>query len=190
MGPPQVITDRHGQCLNCEYENAYQCRQCRNINHEQLDALLCNECGWSRYGRFDFAALSRPHYGVDNIMSEEDRLQAFSIIATESEKAHAYYSAIKSNKTSLLNLLSSLTSQTSTSGSSGYTRAHALERALFSPVSSPRCPQGPWTGLQPSTCLDMRSGPDTCGVPGGGGVWPFGGGFLRSPLNSEHFEYT
>jgi hypothetical protein len=35
-----TVTDRHsGICRNC-HENAYQCRQCRNINYENLTAFI------------------------------------------------------------------------------------------------------------------------------------------------------
>jgi len=45
------VTDvKHGICSNCR-ENAYQCRYCRNINYEKLDAFICNECGHCRYAK-------------------------------------------------------------------------------------------------------------------------------------------
>ena len=43
----------HGICRYCR-ENAYQCRQCRNINYENLtDAFWCNECGCARHDKLD-----------------------------------------------------------------------------------------------------------------------------------------
>ena len=48
----RVVTGKHGICRYC-HENVYQCRQCRNINYENLDAFLCNECGFSRYVRYE-----------------------------------------------------------------------------------------------------------------------------------------
>ena len=43
----------HGICRYCR-ENAYQCRQCRNINYENLtDAFWCNECGCARQDKLD-----------------------------------------------------------------------------------------------------------------------------------------
>eukprot|EP01064_Diplonema_japonicum_P003037 TRINITY_DN1199_c0_g4_i1.p1 TRINITY_DN1199_c0_g4~~TRINITY_DN1199_c0_g4_i1.p1 ORF type:complete len:4801 (+),score=867.84 TRINITY_DN1199_c0_g4_i1:172-14574(+) len=83
----QVITDRHGQCLNCEYENAYQCRQCRNINHEQLDAFLCNECGWCRYGRVDFSLLCRSSAAPDVLRNETDRVRALQVLSDNNHTA-------------------------------------------------------------------------------------------------------
>eukprot|EP01060_Flectonema_neradi_P013628 TRINITY_DN2035_c0_g2_i1.p1 TRINITY_DN2035_c0_g2~~TRINITY_DN2035_c0_g2_i1.p1 ORF type:complete len:5128 (+),score=954.32 TRINITY_DN2035_c0_g2_i1:107-15490(+) len=83
----QVITDRHGQCLNCEYENAYQCRQCRNINHDQLDAFLCNECGWCRYGRVDFSLLCRTALAPDVLRNEADRARAVQLLQEQNATA-------------------------------------------------------------------------------------------------------
>ena len=63
------MTDRHGICKNC-HENAYQCRQCRNINYEKLDGFLCNECGHSKYGVFDLAFQAKPSFECPPIECE------------------------------------------------------------------------------------------------------------------------
>lgn len=57
----RVVTDKHGLCSRCR-ENAYQCRQCRNINYENLDAFLCNECGYCKWARFDFSLKVKRRY--------------------------------------------------------------------------------------------------------------------------------
>lgn len=64
------VFDKHGVCKNCK-ENAYQCRQCRNINYDQLDAFLCNACGHCRYQKFEFVFLQRPSFQAEPIESEE-----------------------------------------------------------------------------------------------------------------------
>ena len=48
----QIVVDKHGVCDYCR-ENAYQCRNCRNINYDDLDGFMCNECGYSKYGRLE-----------------------------------------------------------------------------------------------------------------------------------------
>ena len=48
----RAVTDKHGLCKHCG-DNAYQCRHCRNINYEKLDAFLCNECGFCKHARCD-----------------------------------------------------------------------------------------------------------------------------------------
>ena len=40
-----------GVCGNCG-EVAFQCRKCRHINYDRLDAFLCVECGYCTAGGF------------------------------------------------------------------------------------------------------------------------------------------
>lgn len=51
------VTNDHGLCTNCG-EVAFQCRKCRHINYDRLDAFLCVECGYCASGnyRFDLSA--------------------------------------------------------------------------------------------------------------------------------------
>ena len=48
-----VVTNAHGVCGNCG-EVAFQCRKCRHINYDRLDAFLCVECGYCASGSFSF----------------------------------------------------------------------------------------------------------------------------------------
>lgn len=81
------VTDRHGICRNC-HENAYQCRQCRNINYENLDGFLCNECGYCKHGRFEFSVTGRPAYITEPVLNEEDRKRASEVIEKETASVH------------------------------------------------------------------------------------------------------
>jgi E3 ubiquitin-protein ligase UBR4 len=47
----RVITNTHGVCSGCG-EVAFQCRRCRHINYERLDAFLCVECGFCASATF------------------------------------------------------------------------------------------------------------------------------------------
>eukprot|EP01059_Diplonema_ambulator_P026762 TRINITY_DN4419_c0_g1_i1.p1 TRINITY_DN4419_c0_g1~~TRINITY_DN4419_c0_g1_i1.p1 ORF type:complete len:4765 (+),score=1100.59 TRINITY_DN4419_c0_g1_i1:2077-14295(+) len=109
----QIITDRHGQCLNCEYENAYQCRQCRNINHEQLDAFLCNECGWCRYGRVDFSLLCRTSAAPDVLRNESDRVRALQVLGDNNVTAQQLTMQLTDLRTNASVLVSQLDLNTS-----------------------------------------------------------------------------
>ena len=100
----RVVTDRHGICRNC-HENAYQCRLCRNINYEKLDAFLCNECGYCRYARFEFTLHSRPSYTAERIENEDDCLKAMDVIDRELENAHKRFSQLAAFKKPLSKLL-------------------------------------------------------------------------------------
>ncbi|KAJ1406495.1 Zinc finger, UBR-type [Sesbania bispinosa] len=101
------VTDKHGICSNC-HENAYQCRQCRNINYENLDSFLCNECGYSKYGRFEFNFMAKPSFTFDNMENDEDMKKGLAAIETESENAHRRYQQLLGFKKPLLKIVSSI----------------------------------------------------------------------------------
>ncbi|XP_017240355.1 auxin transport protein BIG isoform X1 [Daucus carota subsp. sativus] len=101
------VTDRHGICSNC-HENAYQCRQCRNINYENLDSFLCNECGYSKYGRFEFNFMAKPSFTFDNMENDEDMKRGLAAIESESENAHRRYQQLLGFKKPLLKIVSSV----------------------------------------------------------------------------------
>ncbi|KAL4322754.1 hypothetical protein S245_049914 [Arachis hypogaea] len=101
------VTDKHGICGNC-HENAYQCRQCRNINYENLDSFLCNECGYSKYGRFEFNFMAKPSFTFDNMENDEDMKKGLAAIESESENAHRRYQQLLGFKKPLLKIVSSI----------------------------------------------------------------------------------
>ena len=45
------VTNAHGVCVACG-EVAFQCRKCRHINYDRLDAFFCVECGYTCCGSF------------------------------------------------------------------------------------------------------------------------------------------
>ncbi|KZV25002.1 auxin transport protein BIG [Dorcoceras hygrometricum] len=101
------VTDKHGICSNC-HENAYQCRQCRNINYENLDSFLCNECGYSKYGRFEFNFMAKPSFIFDSMENDEDMKRGLAAIEFESESAHKRYQQLLGFKKPLLKIVSSI----------------------------------------------------------------------------------
>ena len=66
------VTDAHGVCQHCG-EVAFQCRQCRHINYERLDAFLCVECGYCAFGDFSYRLRSDP--APDAIDRSDEDLQ-------------------------------------------------------------------------------------------------------------------
>ncbi|CAL5080495.1 unnamed protein product [Urochloa decumbens] len=104
------VTDKHGICSNC-HENAYQCRQCRNINYENLDSFLCNECGYSKYGRFEFHFMAKPSFLFDNMENDDDMRKGLTAIESESENAHRRYQQLMGFKKPLIKLVSSIGEQ-------------------------------------------------------------------------------
>nr|GMC67386.1 auxin transport protein BIG [Ipomoea batatas] len=101
------VTDKHGICGNC-HENAYQCRQCRNINYENLDSFLCNECGYSKYGRFEFNFMAKPSFTFDSMENDEDMKRGLAAIEAESENAHRRYQQLLGFKKPLHKIVSSI----------------------------------------------------------------------------------
>ncbi|KAL6498614.1 hypothetical protein OROHE_026555 [Orobanche hederae] len=101
------VTDKHGICSNC-HENAYQCRQCRNINYENLDSFLCNECGYSKYGRFEFSFMAKPSFSFDSMENDEDMKRGLAAIESESENAHRRYQQLLGFKKPLLKIVLSI----------------------------------------------------------------------------------
>jgi len=101
------VTDKHGICSNC-HENAYQCRQCRNINYENLDSFLCNECGYSKYGRFEFHFMAKPSFSFDDMENDDDMRKGLAAIESESENAHRRYQQLMGFKKPLIKLVSSI----------------------------------------------------------------------------------
>eukprot|EP00001_Collodictyon_triciliatum_P027611 05023_2 len=85
-----TVTEKHGICRSCG-ENAYQCRQCRAIHYEDLRAFLCVDCGFCRYGKFDFSFHVKRNLGADRIFSAEDRKLCLENIEKETKNAHKSY---------------------------------------------------------------------------------------------------
>ena len=89
----RTVTDKHGICKHCG-DNAYQCRHCRNINYEKLDAFLCNECGFCKHARFDFTLVVRPSYVVERITNEAEREKLLALIDAELANASKRYTQL------------------------------------------------------------------------------------------------
>ncbi|KAH7841715.1 hypothetical protein Vadar_033356 [Vaccinium darrowii] len=96
------VTDKHGICGNC-HENAYQCKQCRIINYENLDSFLCNKCGYSKYGRFEFNFMAKPGFIFDSMKNDEDMKRGLAAIESESENAYRRYQQLLGFKKPFLN---------------------------------------------------------------------------------------
>jgi hypothetical protein len=103
----RAVTNKHGTCDSCR-ENAYQCRQCRNINYEHLDAFLCNECGFCKHAKFTFSIDQRPTIVAPRVESEDERVAALAVIDRESVKAHEQYERIRAQHGPLAKLASTL----------------------------------------------------------------------------------
>ena len=100
----RTVTDKHGICKHCG-DNAYQCRHCRNINYEKLDAFLCNECGFCKHARFDYTLVVKPSYVVERITNEAEREKLLGLIDSELQNANKRHSQLATLKRPLERLL-------------------------------------------------------------------------------------
>ncbi|KAL7580234.1 hypothetical protein ACA910_012974 [Epithemia clementina (nom. ined.)] len=71
----RVVNNAHGVCGNCG-EVAFQCRKCRHINYDRLDAFLCVECGYCASGSFVFEINAGIASNAAAIRSEQDYRRA------------------------------------------------------------------------------------------------------------------
>eukprot|EP01133_Synstelium_polycarpum_P011499 gene11499-13413_t len=106
----RTVADRHGICKHC-HENAFQCKQCRNINYENLEAFLCNECGFCKHARFEYAFTCKPTVAIEKIETADDYKRAVATIDKESENAHKKYQRLMGFKKLIANLITSFQTQ-------------------------------------------------------------------------------
>ncbi|EGG15028.1 hypothetical protein DFA_09851 [Cavenderia fasciculata] len=106
----RTVTDKHGICKHC-HENAFQCKQCRNINYENLEGFLCNECGFCKHARFDYQFTCKPTVSIEKIENQDDHKRAISTIDKESENAHKKYQRLIGFKRIISNLITSYQTQ-------------------------------------------------------------------------------
>jgi hypothetical protein len=68
----RVVNNAHGGvCGHCG-EVAFQCRKCRHINYDRLDAFLCVECGYCSSGLFSFELEAGEAISAVAIQDESD----------------------------------------------------------------------------------------------------------------------
>ncbi len=81
------VTNAHGVCATCG-EVAFQCRKCRHINYDRLDAFLCVECGYTCCGSFSFelnAAVVTNAIAIDNDTSFDKSLKMYNTASSIQE---------------------------------------------------------------------------------------------------------
>lgn len=96
-----TVEDSHGVCATCR-ENAFQCTFCRNINYENLEAFLCNECGLSRYGKYEFSILAKPDFAIEKIKNEKMKEDAENSLENTLIVAQNKYSKLSERRQVLI----------------------------------------------------------------------------------------
>ena len=79
-----------GICGNCS-ENVFQCHKCRAINYDEKDPFLCNSCGYSKFGKFEYSLTAKSCPFIESIETEDDRKKNVNNITTLLEKADQVY---------------------------------------------------------------------------------------------------
>ena len=81
---------------------AHQCRVCRHINYENLDAFLCIDCGHCRFAKLNLTFSARSSTEVDPITTEADEAACLRLIEAETHKARAAQRVLDRIRTGLL----------------------------------------------------------------------------------------
>ena len=95
----KAVEDKYGIC-SCG-ENAYQCLKCRNINYENLDAFLCNECGEGRYCKIDIYLKYTLDAICESITSEKDMQALSREVDTHLGAIQGYYENLPKSRETL-----------------------------------------------------------------------------------------
>jgi hypothetical protein len=76
----RTVTNAHGVCGHCG-EVAFQCRKCRHINYDRLDAFLCVECGFCAAGSFSFELTAGVASNAVAITNDEEFMRASRMLS-------------------------------------------------------------------------------------------------------------
>ena len=156
------VTDKHGVCSQCQ-ENAHQCRRCRNINYEFLDAFLCNECGHSKYARVEVKMEARETRGVfygeqtgsvdvyerPRLSNEDDAQRALAAMEQESVTTNRAREALRERRDALCQRL--------LYGAETTEKSRAASTSVLSTFARPKRPSGLSRRSVNSSIDDLRT---------------------------------
>lgn len=82
----RVVNNSHGGvCAHCG-EVAFQCRKCRHINYDRLDAFFCIECGYCASGTFTYDITSALATTAVAITNDDDLEQSIRYLRVSMKK--------------------------------------------------------------------------------------------------------
>jgi hypothetical protein len=90
----RTVSNAHGVCSSCG-EVAYQCRKCRHINYDRLDAFLCVECGYCAFGSFSFSFTAAVASNATAIMNDADSERCLRMILVTSRLEEGVRSVLR-----------------------------------------------------------------------------------------------
>ena len=94
------VLNAHGVCGNCG-EVAFQCRKCRHINYDRLDAFLCVECGYCTSGQFNFDLNIGLALNATAICSEAEFQRSMAMLRIANKRQDDLRNQLKKKITSL-----------------------------------------------------------------------------------------
>ena len=98
------VSSNAGICLHCG-ENAYQCIHCHNINYDKLDALICTDCGHSRYGKIDISLSAKQTFAPEKIASEKEKQNLQAKLSSTMETAMKLHESLTKNRGTLQSII-------------------------------------------------------------------------------------
>ena len=90
--PIAACTQEHQPA--CSYTQTPSLFVHRNINHEKLDAFMCNECGHSRFGKFELSMSCSPCVSYPPLQTQDDMLRALACLEHNVSTAHARHTSL------------------------------------------------------------------------------------------------
>ena len=90
----RAVSNAHGVCGSCG-EVAFQCRKCRHINYERLDAFLCVECGYCASASFRYELTAAVATSAVAITNDKDYKVAVNRVRVASQLRDELQSTLK-----------------------------------------------------------------------------------------------
>jgi len=81
----RIVNNAAGVCGHCG-EVAFQCRKCRHINYDRLDAFLCVECGYCASGSFSYEVNAGVASNAVAIIDDEGHERALRLLRVASKR--------------------------------------------------------------------------------------------------------
>lgn len=98
----RVVTNAHGVCGSCG-EVAFQCRKCRHINYDRLNAYLCVECGYCASAGLSYELTAAVATNAVAITCDNDYQEALSLYYSASKISEDLRAALEKSLKALLN---------------------------------------------------------------------------------------
>jgi hypothetical protein len=90
--------------------------------YEVLDGFLCNECGYSKHGRFEFSLVCNASFAAEPILAESDRKRATAVAEFNIDLIHKHHKELETLRGKLVGVLATAPSDLSLAMDAGALR--------------------------------------------------------------------